>query len=144
MRSAFKDVNRPKLQRKKSYIPRNETPREKSVMQDSPYKSKLTELIDKQKEHLIEVKRKSSSSPSPNLLEKDLSKQNSDLSLESIDKNIEEITAGLKILTKKVSQDVNKRVIEPIPPIKPLTRTTSRSSNLSRKPVTGPPIIKKK
>ena len=139
MRSAFKDVNRPKLQRKKSYIP--QTPREKSVMphvQDSSYKSKLTELIDKQKEHLIEVKRKSSLDRASKQAE------NSDLSLESIDKNIEEITAGLKILTKKVSQDVNKRVIEPIPPIKPLTRTTSRSNNLSRKPVTGPPIIKKK
>ena len=132
MRAAFKEINKPKVtrrsQRLKAISPRSE------VADRS--RQELTEILDKQKER-IEIRRKES-------LERALPTRQPEapgLVLESIDKNIDMITSGLKTLTKKVSQDTtgtgkmvhHARKLEPIPPIKPLQRS------ISRRPVTSPP-----
>ena len=131
MRAAFKEINKPKVTRRSQRLasPRSE------VADRS--RQELTEILDKQKER-IEIRRKES-------LERTLpTLSDSNISIKSIDKNIDMITSGLKTLTKKVSQDRtgtvlpvhharNQSKLEPIPPIRPLQRS------ISRRPVTSPP-----
>ena len=125
MRAAFKEINKPKVTRRSQKLasPRSEV--------TDRSRQELTEILDKQKER-IEIRRKES-------LERTLpTLSDSNISIKSIDNNIDMITSGLKTLTKKVSHGTvlpihHARKLEPIPPIKPLQRS------ISRKPVTSPP-----
>ena len=144
MRAAFKEINKPKVTRRSQKLvsPRSE------VVDRS--RQELTDILDKQKER-IEIRRKES-------LERTTSNcvENSNTSIDYIDKNIDMITSGLKTLTKKVSQGTVLPVnharnqskltrssgvsLEPIPPIKPLQRDPQRRGfGVSRRPVTSPP-----
>ena len=132
MRAAFKEINKPKVTRRSQRLA---SPRSEVVDRS---RQELTDILDKQKER-IEIRRKES-------LERTMSNcvENSNISIKSIDSNIDMITSGLKTLTKKVSQDRTGTVLpvhhariqsklEPITPIKPLQRS------ISRRPVTSPP-----
>jgi hypothetical protein len=136
MRAAFKEINKPKVTRRSQRLasPRLE------VADRS--RQELTEILDKQKER-IEIRRKDSLTRSPGFG----AVSDSNISIKSIDNNIDMITSGLKTLTKKVSQDRTGTVLpgsqsklEPIPPIKPLQRDPQRRGfGVSRRPVTSPP-----
>ena len=131
MRAAFKEINKPKVTRRSQRLA---SPRSEVVDRS---RQELTDILDKQKER-IEIRRKES-------LERTMSNcvENSNISIKSIDSNIDMITSGLKTLTKKVSQDTTKRtspVIQPITPIRPLQRDPQRRGfGVSRRPVTAPP-----
>ena len=129
MRAAFKEINCGGAAKRSRKSQRLASPRLEVTDRS---RQELTEILDKQKER-IEIRRKESLTRSPGSGAKS---EAPGLGLESIDKNIDMITSGLKTLTKKVSQDRTKRtspVIQPITPIKPLQRS------ISRRPVTSPP-----
>ena len=122
MRAAFKEINKPKVTRRSQRLA---SPRSEVVDRS---RQELTDILDKQKER-IEIRRKES-------LERTMTTcvENSNTSIDFIDKNIDMITSGLKTLTKKVSQDRTGTVL-PVHHARNQTKFT-RSSGVSLEPIT--------